>query len=182
MKKVLLLLAVAFLMLATSFKAQAIEDPNSKGTMVLGLHAGFYPGVGANATFDYTLVDSWWKGHFTLGGYAGFNSRYFHYDYYNDRWTNFALMPRATYGLNITKDFEVHAGVMLGVSFHSYRYIYKEGYPVPQNTPSKGSSVHFSHGEIIGARYYFTPNFGVEAEFNYTGWMSYFNAGVTFRF
>ena len=181
MKKVLLLLAVAFLTLATSFKAQAIEDPNPKGTMVVGLHAGFYPGIGANATFDYTLVDKWWKGHFTIGGYAGYNSRFYHYEYYTDRWTNFAIMPRATYGLNITKDFEVHAGLMLGVSFHSYRYVYNENYTGTVDV-SKGSSVHFSHGEIVGARYYFTPNFGVEAEFNYTGWMSWFNAGVTFRF
>ena len=181
MKKVLLLSAVAFLMLATSFKAQAIEDPNPKGTMVLGLHAGYYPGFGANATFDYTLVDSWWKGHFTVGGYVGYNGRKYNYDYFTDRWTNFAVMPRATYGLNITENFEVHAGVMLGVSFNSYRYVYNESYTGTHDV-TKGSSVHFSHGEIIGARYYFTPNFGVEAEFNYTGWMSWLNAGVTLKF
>lgn len=171
MKKVFMLAMVAFMTLAMSQKAQAIENPNPKGTMVLGLHAGYYPGFGANATFDYTLVDSWWKGHFTVGGYAGFN--YTPYAGMEYHYSNFAVMPRATYGLNITKDFEVHAGLMAGWAFQTW--------------PAADRLYHgFIQGEVVGCRYMFTPNFGVEAEmvynYNYNGInMSYFNVGVTFK-
>lgn len=166
MKKVFALSAFAFLMLVVSFQAQAIEDPNPKGTKVLGIHAGYYPGFGANATFDYTLVDSWWKGHFTVGAYAGFNSRsYSGFDY---RYSNFAVMPRVTYGLNITKEFEVHAGVMAGVACQTW-------------SGADKVYTHFSHGEIVGARYMFTPKMGAEVEMNYTGYMSWFNVGLTFK-
>ena len=178
MKKVFMLAMVAFMTLAMSQTAQAIENPNPKGTKVLGIHAGYYPGYGANATFDYTLVDSWWKGHFTVGGYLGWNTRAWHYTYYHERWTNFAVMPRATYGLNITKEFEVHAGLMLGMAYHRWTYNYEDGYTYDYDP---GTSYHFCHGEILGCRYYFTPKFGVEAELNYTGYMSYFNVGVTFK-
>lgn len=159
MKKVFMLAMVAFMTLTLSQKAFAIENPNPKGTKVLGIHAGGYPGFCANATFDYTLVDSWWKGHFTVGGYVGFT----HYSY----WNYMAAMPRATYGLNITKDFEAHAGLMAGYAFWSY----------------DGFHGDFVQGEIIGCRYYFTPKFGVEAEMNYIWpqYMSYFNVGVTIK-
>ena len=69
MKKVFMLVMVAFMTLAMSQTAQAIENPNAKGSSVLGIHAGYYPGFGFNATYDYTLINSWWKGHFTVGGY-----------------------------------------------------------------------------------------------------------------
>ena len=177
---------VAFMTLAVSQKAQAIEDPNAKGTLTIGARAGFYPGWGANVVGDYTLINHWWKGHFTVGGYAGFNTRAWHYDYltstYTERWTNFAVMPRATYGLNITKDFEVHAGLMLGVAYHRWTYHWdNEAYT---NVYEPGADWSFIQGEVIGCRYFFTPKFGVEAEINYfwPSYMTYFNAGVTFKF
>lgn len=169
MKKVLLLLAVAFLSLATSFKAQAIEDPNPKGTMVLGIRCNMEPGyhyfaVGANVVGDYTLINHWWKGHFTVGGYIGSN--------FYSHTAHFTFMPRATYGLNITKDFEVHVGVMtgLGVRHLSTEY-YIDGY----------QRVYFSHGEVAGCRYFFTPNIGVEAEVGYVYTMGYFNVGLSIK-
>ena len=185
MKKVFMLVMVALMTLGMSQKAQAIEDPNPKGTLVLGARAGFVPGFGANIVGDYTLVNKWWKGHFTVGGYAGFNTRAWRYAYntvnYRERWTNFALMPRATYGLNITDNFEVHAGVMLGIAFHRWTYhwdndIYNDVY-------KPGSSWSFIQSEVIGCRYYFTPKFGVEAEINYfwPGYQTYFNVGLSFR-
>ncbi len=171
MKKVFALSAFAFLMLAVSFQAQAIEDPNPKGTTVIGVRAGYYPGFGANVVGDYTLVDSWWKGHFTVGGYLGFNSRTYGYETYHWTYSNFAVMPRVTYGLNITKEFEVHAGVMAGLCLTHW----------PSDYYGENNQLHFIHGELVGARYMFTPKFGVEAELIYTGYMSYFNAGVTFK-
>lgn len=182
MKKVFMLAMVAFMTLAVSQKAQAIEDPNPKGTLVIGVRGGFYPGFGANVVGDYTLVDSWWKGHFTVGGYVGFNHRHYHYDYvgysYRSNYMNFAVMPRVTYGLNITKEFEVHAGVMLGVNYQRNNWVYDGGYAEDEHH----NHIYFSHGEIAGARYMFTEQFGAEVELVYSGYQSYFNAGVTFKF
>lgn len=185
-----MLVMVAFMTLAVSQTAQAIEDPNPKGTVTLGARCGFFPGVGANIVGDYTLVDSWWKGHFTVGGYLGFNTRAWHHTYaylngtadYVERWTNLAVMPRATYGLNITDDFEVHVCVMLGAAYHRWTYHWEN--EVYDNVYNPGDSWHFIQGEGVGCRYFFTPNFGVEAEINYfyPSYMSYFNAGVTFKF
>ena len=171
MKKVFMLALVAFMTLAVSQKAQAIEDPNPKGTLVIGVRGGLYPGFGANVVGDYTLVDSWWKGHFTVGGYLGFNSRTYGYETYHWNYSNFAVMPRVTYGLNITKEFEAHAGVMAGTCFTHW----------PSDYYGDNNEFHFIHGELIGARYMFTEKLGAEVELIYTGYMSYFNAGITFK-
>lgn len=180
MKKVLLLSVVAFLMLATSFKAQAIEDPNPKGTFVLGAQVGFLPGVGASLFGDYVLVDSWWKGHFTVGG----ELLYRHYgrwnyvlngDKYRYSYNDFAIAGRATYGLNITPKFEVHAGVLTGVGFSRWGWNY-------EGQHSHDSYVGFCWGGLAGVRYFFTEGFGVTAEVQYTGYGPYTNVGVVFKF
>lgn len=181
MKKVFMLAMVAIMTLAVSQKAQAIEDPNPKGTFVLGIRGGLYPGFGANVVADYTLVDSWWKGHFTVGAYAGFNNRHYHYDYsyyaYRSNYMNFAVMPRVTYGLNITKQFEVHVGVMAGMNFQVNKWVYDGGYADTETY----SHFYFSHGEAVGARYMFSEKFGAEVEFVYSGYQSYLNAGITLK-
>ena len=175
MKKVLLLSAVAFLMLATSFKAQAIENPYPTGTIIGSAHVGFVPGIGANISGDYVLVDSWWMGHFTVGGYAGYNHRrsLLEYEY---TYSNVAVLPRATYGLNITDDFEVHAGVLAGLGYRTYTYT------DANNKLHQGSQPVFEFGGIAGARYRLAGNLYADAELNYTATMSYINLGLSFVF
>ena len=181
MKKVFMLAMVALMTLAVSNQAQAIENPNPKGTTVIGIRAGYYPGFGVNVVGDYTLIDSWWKGHFTVGGYVGYNGRHYHYDYgyygYRSNYMNFAVMPRVTYGLNITKDFEVHAGLMAGINYQINNWVYDGGYLDNEHY----SHTYFSHGEVLGARYMFTPKFGAEFELVYSGYQSYLNFGVTMK-
>lgn len=177
MKKILLLSAVAFLMLATSFKAQAIEDPNPKETVVLGAQVGFFPGVGATVFGDYVLVDSWWKGHFTVGGEILYRHKRNSYVEdgisYRNPYNFYALAARATYGLNITSDFEVHAGILTGVGFIAW------GWNDVDYTYS--SRVGFCIGGIAGARYFFTDSFGVTAEVQYSGYGPITNVGVVFK-
>jgi hypothetical protein len=178
MKKVFMLAMVAFMTLAVSQKAQAIEDPNPKGTLVIGVRGGVYPGWGGNVVADYTLINSWWKGHFTVGAYAGYNTRIYHWTTYTSHYSNIAVMPRVTYGLNITKKLEVHAGVMAGVNIQLDRWKYDS----PYLTDEKYTHYYFSHGELVGARFMFTEKFGAEVEFIYSGYQSYINAGFTFKF
>ena len=169
MKRVFMLVMVALLTLGVSQKAQAIEDPNTKGTLVLGARLNMEPGyryfgVGANLVGDYTLINHWWLGHFTVGGYIGSN--------FYSHTSHFTFMPRATYGLNITDDFEVHVAAMAGLGV---RHLSPEYYPTGYRP------VYFSHGEVAGCRYYFTPNIGVEAEVGYVYSMGYFNVGLSIR-
>ena len=174
MKKTILLSLVAFLTFATHFKAQAIEDPYPVGTIIAGAHVGFLPGVGANISGDFVIVDSWWRGHFTVGGYAGYNHRWYAHREY--AWSNFAVLPRATYGLNITDDFEVHAGMLAGMGYCGYNYL------------DANNQIHFDHkfifdiGGIAGCRYRLVGNLYADAELNYTRSMNYINIGVSYVF
>ena len=177
MKKVFMLVLVAMMTLGVCQQAQAIENPNAKGSSVLGIHAGYYPGFGFNATYDYTLINSWWKGHFTVGAYAGYNNRSYHWSYYTSHYSNIAVMPRATYGLNITKQLEVHAGLMVGLNLQLDRWTYDS----PNISNESYTHTYFSHGEVVGARYMFNEKFGAEVELVYSGYQSYFNAGVTLK-
>ena len=172
MKKFALVL-VAFLTMAMGFKAHAIEDPFPAGTIIGSARVGFLPGIGANISGDYVLVDSWWKGHFTVGGFFGYNHRkYFGYDNY---WSNLALLPRATYGLNITNEFEVHAGMLTGVAIRGYRSVSQE--------PHYQNYVVFEIAGIAGARYRLIGDLYADFEvYLYPGSMSCLNLGVSYMF
>lgn len=169
MKKVITFAMVAFMTLAMSQKAQAIEDPNPKGTVAIGAHVGFLPGIGGSAFADFVIVDSWWKGHFTIGGELLF--RHWGGGYYN--YNEFAIAPRACYGLNITKQFEVHAGLITGFGLSSWN---------DTSDHTKGINPGVCWGGVAGLRFFFTENFGVSAEFQYTGYGPYTNVGVAFKF
>lgn len=173
MKKIVAILAVAVLAMSAAFSAKAIEDPWVKGTKVAGVQVGFLPGIGGSAYFDYVLVDSWWKGHFTVGGeilYRHWSTGYSDYVYnYND----FGFAPRATYGLNITNQFEVHAGVLAGIGVSTWGW---------SDEHHKESSFGLCYGGLAGIRYFFTDSFALSAEVQYSGYGQYANVGVAFKF
>ena len=160
--------------LGISQKAQAIEDPYPVGTVICGAHFGFLPGIGANVSGDFVIVDSWWKGHFTVGGYAGYNHRtYRDLEYV---WSNFAILPRATYGLNITDFFEVHVGTMAGLGYRGFVYTNQE------NQLQKDHKFIFEVGGIAGCRFRLIDFLYADLELNATRTMSYLNIGVSFVF
>ena len=77
MKKLIATMLVAMVALIGSYQAKAIEDPFQKGTFLAGAHFAALPGIGTTAYGEYVLVDSWWKGHFTVGGQFGYTRRTF---------------------------------------------------------------------------------------------------------
>ena len=170
-KSFLVMFMVGVLAFAAAPKAKAIENPFREGTFLLNVQMGFVPGVGLNVSGDYVLENGWWKGHFTVGGYAGFEvweRKHLEVGDYTN--TNFAFMPRATYGLNITDAFEVHAGVMTGFAVRSYNAIYD-------------TDVVFCGGPFVGCKFFFTDGFGLTAEMAYCGDLApLLNAGLTFKF
>jgi len=155
------LLVLAAAMAITPYSAKAIEDPFEKGTLIFGAQAGYYPYFGGTVYGDCVLVDSWWKGHFTAGaqiglmGYNGFKHSYL------------SVTPRATYGLNITDKFEVHAGVLFGLGAY---------------LAHGAKDLYFCYGGLTGLRLFFTESLALSAEVNYTGFNPYFNVGLAFKF
>lgn len=175
MKRIFAILTIAAIGFSFAPKANAIEDQWGKGTMVVGAMAGYYPGIGGVLTGDYVLVDSWWKGHFTVG--AQVNYRYWKFSE-SGRYNDLAAAPRATYGLNITDKFEVHAGVMIGLGYRAHTVYTGLG----TEEKHKETKLGLCYGGLAGVRFFFTENFGVQAEFNYSGYGPYANAGIAFKF
>ena len=171
MKKIIAILAVAAACMVAANSAKAIEDQWSKGTMVAGAMFGYYPGIGGSITGDYVLIDSWWKGHFTVGGeflYRHWGSVVSSYNYsYND----FGFTPRATYGLNLSDKFEVHAGVLAGLGLSTWGW---DG--------NHARSLGFLYGGLAGLRFFFTDSLALSAEVQYSGYGPYANVGVAFKF
>ena len=96
-------------MAMASYSASAELEPQwSKGTMMVNAAIGVQP-FGGTVSLDYVLVDEWWKGHFTVGGEFDFSVPYKHE-------TAIGITPRATYGLNITPEFEVHVDAPEGAA------------------------------------------------------------------
>lgn len=161
MKKLIVTLLVVVAAMAAPYSAKAIEDPFEKGTLIFGVQGGYYPYWGGTVYGDCVLVDSWWKGHFTVGaqvglmGYNGFNHAFL------------SVAPRVTYGLNITDRFEVHAGTLVGLGTYFYH---------------GGKDLHLCYGGLTGLRFFFTENLALSAEFNYSGYNPYLNVGLAFKF
>ena len=182
--KGLLVAAVATMICFGAQNASAIEAPNHEGDFNLNVMAGFLSeysgGIGANVSGDYVLVNSWWKGHFTVGGFLEFNKTTDKdwVPYVDMKYTNFAVMARATYGLNITDKFEVHAGAMAGPVFHSWKYDYSGN----QYNYDDDKEVVFGGAFLAGIRYFFSDSFAVTSELIAGTHLTYFNAGVSFKF
>ena len=181
--KGLLVAAVAAMLCFGAQNASAIEAPNHEGDFNLNIMGGFLSeysgGLGASVSGDYVLVNSWWKGHFTVGGFIEFNQS--KDDYWSDvdiKYTNFAIMARATYGLNITDKFEVHAGAMTGPVFHSWKYKYDNS----TYNFEDDKSTDFGGAGVAGCRFFLSDNFALTAEMIAGTHLTYFNGGISLKF
>ena len=186
--KGLFVAAVAAMMCFGVQKASAIEAPNHEGDFTLNIQGGLFSeydgGMGVNVSGDYVLVNSWWKGHFTVGGFVGTSMskdqyKYEGKKYWECRYTNFALMARATYGLNITDIFEVHAGAMTGPIFHNWKYKYENGITVDHEDDHE---FIFSGAGVAGIRFFLSDNFAITSEIIGGPHLTYFNAGISLKF
>ena len=151
-----------------SYSASAELEPQwSKGTAMVNAGIGVQP-FGVTASFDYVLVDEWWKGHFTVGGEFDFSVPYKHE-------TAIGITPRATYGLNITPEFEVHVTAETGFGFRTWQYWNGE-------RDVKDTDTFILWGGFAGCRYFFTDNLAVLAEIGGENWFPALRAGITYKF
>ena len=165
MKKIIAILAIAIIGMQAASNANAIEPQWSKGTTVVSILGGVDPlwstlafgGIGA---VDYVLVDSWWLGHFTVGGQIGFEA--------NKYWKTLSASPRVTYGLNLSEKFEVHVGYAAGY-IHDFdaSYISLGGF--------------YSY-EFIGMHLGLSDNMSFTAQAGYAAYSPTITAGVSFKF
>src|SRR5690606_27342499 len=92
-------------------------------------------------------------------------------------WTNVFVGVRGTYHLTLLKDknnkFDPYGGVTLGMRFLSH----KDSNPLTNPAYNRAYPIG---GLFVGARYKFTPNFGVFAEAGYD--VSFLRAGLAFSF
>ena len=155
-------------MAMASYSASAELEPQwSKGTAMVNAGIGVQP-FGVTASFDYVLVDEWWKGHFTVGGEFDFSVPYKHE-------TAIGVTPRATYGLNITPEFEVHVTAETGFGFRTWQYWNGE-------RDVKDTDTFILWGGFAGCRYFFTDNLAVLAEIGGENWFPALRAGITYKF
>ena len=151
-----------------SYSASADLEPQwSKGTVIANAGIGVAP-FGGTISVDYVLVDEWWKGHFTVGGEFDFSVPYKHE-------TAIGVTPRATYGLNITPEFEVHAMVATGFGMRSWKYWNGE-----EDVKTTDSFILWE--DYVGCRYFFVDNLAVYAEIGYANWFPALRAGISFKF
>ena len=155
-------------MAMASYSASAELEPQwSKGTMMVNAAIGVQP-FGGTVSLDYVLVDEWWKGHFTVGGEFDFSVPYKHE-------TAIGVTPRATYGLNITPEFEVHVTAETGFGIRSWQYWNGE-------RDVKTTDSFILWGGFAGCRYFFTENLAVLAEIGGEDWFPALRAGITYKF
>ena len=160
------------------------------GTNVVNLGVGLgdvyfgsgYSGVPISfqASYDRGVTSKLGIGYIGAGGIIGYTSRTFKSGDF--KWKNSGLLigARATYHFaingEISEKLDPYAGVMLGYVVTSSSNDAPSGYGY---NFSKSSSV--GAGAFAGARYYFTPHFGVHAEVGYNI-ISVLNTGITVSF
>lgn len=163
MKKFFAILSVLFLVGTVTVSAQKMR----KGLGICNIGVGFVPGIGANVSYDYGLVDTWGPGIFTVGGYIGFENNS-HNKSLDIRATRWGFSPRATYRYAINESFEVYGTAMLGALFISYSKL---------NDNSGGPFF----ATTAGCRYTFAGNISVFAEAGFNE-LSFLNGGLSIAF
>ncbi|HNJ89029.1 MAG TPA: hypothetical protein PKO19_13645 [Chitinophagales bacterium] len=195
MKNKLLVAAVALTMVFSANRASA--QAFYQGVNHLSLGVGFggyldyaYTGSGdfshiptLFASFDHGTIDDVFGGNIGIGGFVGYSSAKYNYDYlgYHDdsKWTYFAIGARGTYHYILdNENLDLYGGISIGVLSQSYDY--NSNYPWvgfdPNSYYDYNNMVLYSSA-CVGAKYMFSESLGAFAEL---GWdIAWLKAGVT---
>jgi hypothetical protein len=161
------ILAVLMVIIVAVAELDAQSPAFRKGDKVLSFTAGV-PYVSTYnsvvppviAGFEYGIIDGILeKGAVGIGIYAGFQS-FSHF-------SNILLGTRGAFHYTFVKNLDTYAGISVGWRFGMAEAGYTAWYG-------------FSHGEFLGARYYFTNKFALTAELGYG--ISSLTGGVAFKF
>ena len=189
MKKIIVL----FLFLALGFQvadAQAFEK--GKSAINVGLGVGNTDALGNSyysfslpvfsGSYEYGIVEvpmgSELKGVVSVGGYLGWTMN--KYEYWSSDlyilYGYFLISARGNYHFIFNDKFDTYAGISLGYLIVSGKWHGSASHPEDYNFASS----RFYPGIYVGARYFFSDNFGVFSELGYQ--LAVFTVGVTFKF
>lgn len=178
MKKVLLFFA--FIMSALTIQAQ---DVFKKGDNMVSASVGVGSGIPVAVSYERGIVDNLFDGNGSigLGGYLGYYSDKDEINYegikagwkYND----IMIGVRGNLHYQFVEKLDTYAGLMLGYEIVKAKAI-TEGYGEKYTGSADGNGIGFAIQ--VGARYFFTDNFGAFAEVGYG--IAYASLGVSLKF
>jgi hypothetical protein len=175
-----------FLLIGTAGYSQVFEKGNQGINVGIGLGNGYYGsgysfGFGINGSYEYAIVDVPMGPKLTgvvgVGGLAGISWTSFSYDYWSGgsyHYTNYTIAARGVYHFIFMDKLDPYAGITLGYLGSSWNWHGNGSAPEYSSNSSQ-----FRGGFFVGARYFFTDNFGVYAELGYM--LNILNMGVTFK-
>ena len=182
MKKLTFALLLAFLVSASSTKAQSIQ----KGDNVVALGVGFGSSIlnfsGSSQTpaisisFEHATFEAGDDGLISLGAYLGTKSYKYSGDSYTQKWSYTIVGLRGAYHYTALGDkVDVYGGIMLSYNALKYKDNYSGGGYVG-NYGSGGTGFT----AFVGGRYYFSEHIAAMAELGYG--VSYLTVGLAFKF
>lgn len=183
MRKLMLMMAMILLTGLAGF-SQSFEKGNQGINLGIGLGNGYYGsgygfGYGINGSYEYAIVEvpmgSKLTGVVGVGGLAGVS--FLSYNWLGGgswHYTNWIIAARGTYHFIFNDKFDPYAGIFIGYQGSIVKW--KGDYAAPDYNYNTGN---VRGGVFVGARYFFTDNFGVYAELGYM--LNVINLGVTFK-
>lgn len=178
MKKVLLFFT--FIMSALTIQAQ---DVFKKGDNMVSASVGVGSGIPVAVSYERGIVDNLFDGNGSigLGGYLGYYSdkdeQTFQKVKVGWKYNDIMIGVRGNLHYQFVDKLDTYAGLMLGYEIVKAKAI-AEGYDESAIGSADGSGIGFAIQ--VGARYFFTDNFGAFAEVGYG--IAYASLGVSLKF
>ena len=189
MKKVFLTLIVVCFLSATHSEvhAQSFEKGDIDMNFQVGFGTAWYYGTYykmgipfISVAGDFALKDDWGPGVFGIGGLIGVSTVKTRYTYiggdYGYKYTNFSIVPRATYHYQFVDKLDTYAGVATGITIRSGKEYGDYVLGAPDD-----SGVRFVITAFAGVKYYLTDNFSVMSEL-YVYDLATINIGIGLKF
>lgn len=192
MKRISIILTVLCCLVGFTANAQVFSkgDVVLNGTIGIGSLSGYSLGLPPIAlSGEFCIVDNLFDENSSIGvGALVGMGRYktVHEDIwgkYKNTYNRLAFSARGAFHYNFVKNLDTYAGLGLGlyVNNSKYKYTYNDEYigVELENQKASETNMGFAFSFFAGARYYFSPNFGVVAELGYG--MTYLSLGVTYK-
>ncbi|HEX7411995.1 MAG TPA: hypothetical protein VF298_07640 [Bacteroidales bacterium] len=184
MKKNGLFLALLFVCGVAAAQTPTFEKGDKVLNLGIGFGGNYYSSYSSgysktpflSASLDVGVVDGVFdKGTIGVGGYIGFSSSKWESGNYGWKETDLIIGPRGTLNYPLVEKLDTYAGILL--AYHSVTW--KEtGNQTYLGYGGGSSGIYFSG--FIGARYYFSNNFGVMLELG-SGGLALASLGVTLK-
>ena len=185
-KIIVLGLVLALSLPASPARAQVFDQGDFVISAGIGLGSVYYSGTYYKTTIpplwvagDYCLREKLGPGNLGVGGYLGYSAYKYHYTYatwdYGWKYSTFIIAGRGTYHFtDLVDNLDLYGGLLLGAKIVTHKEF---GDTAGALYTASGSGVAYSF--FAGARYMFSPNFGVTAELGYG--IAYLSLGVSLR-